>query len=77
MTDKLLTGVLVLTHFPGNWKMLLGWRPLRADPGQDLLHGCSADMQNSPELPLFVNGIPDAVLSVLIQYTQALSVRVL
>lgn len=70
MSDKLLTGALVLTHFPGNWKLLLGLRPLRS-------YGCSADIQNSPDQPLFVNGIPDAVFSVLIQYIQALSVRVL
>lgn len=37
----------------------------------------SADKQNSPDQPLFVFGIPDAVLSVLIQYIQPLSVRVL
>lgn len=48
-----------------------------AAPGQDLPHCCSADLQNPPDQPLFVNGIPDAVLSALIEYIQALSVRVL
>lgn len=33
-------------------------------------------MQNWSDQPLFVNGIPDAVLSVFIQYIQALSVTV-
>lgn len=70
ITDKLLTGAQVFTHSPGNWKMLLGLRPLRK-------RGCSADLQNSPHQSLFVNGISDAVLSVSIQYIQALSARVL